>query len=27
LELRITGGGCSGLQYALGLTELDDIWN
>jgi len=25
LELRITGGGCSGLQYALGLTELDDI--
>lgn len=25
LELRIVGGGCSGLQYALGLTELDDI--
>jgi iron-sulfur cluster assembly protein len=25
LELRITGGGCSGLQYALGLTEVDDL--
>lgn len=25
LELRIAGGGCSGLQYALGLTEVDDL--
>ena len=25
LELRIAGGGCSGLQYALGLTEIDDL--
>jgi iron-sulfur cluster assembly protein len=25
LELRIIGGGCSGLQYALGLTEIDDL--
>ena len=25
LELRIVGGGCSGLQYALGLTEIDDL--
>ncbi len=25
LELRITGGGCSGLQYGLGLTEIDDL--
>jgi iron-sulfur cluster assembly accessory protein len=25
LEFRITGGGCSGLQYGLGLTEIDDL--
>jgi iron-sulfur cluster assembly protein len=25
LELRVTGGGCSGLQYGLGLTEIDDL--
>jgi iron-sulfur cluster assembly accessory protein len=25
LELRVIGGGCSGLQYALGLTEIDDL--
>lgn len=25
LELRVVGGGCSGLQYALGLTEVDDL--
>ena len=25
LELRVVGGGCSGLQYGLGLTEIDDL--
>ena len=25
LELRVVGGGCSGLQYALGLTEVHDL--
>jgi iron-sulfur cluster assembly protein len=24
LELRVVGGGCSGLQYGLGLTEIID---
>ena len=25
LELRVAGGGCSGLQYGLGLIEIEDL--